>query len=91
MDYSPFLFAQTIVLLTGYFKLCRNRVIYGIETDVLRAPGGEGESPDASALEKDHVNKRLRNGEYTILQIIQRPDKDWEIIYGRIKGEVKHR
>ena len=82
-----FLFAQTIVLLIGYFKLYRNRVIYSIETDVLRMP--HGEHLDKNALEKEHINEKLKNGEYTILQIVERPDQDLEIIYGKIKRQVR--
>jgi len=81
-----FLFAQTIVLLIGYFKLYRHRVIYGIETDVLRMP--HGEHLDEHALEKEHINEKLKNGEYTILQIVERPDQDLEIIYGQIKRRI---
>ena len=79
-----------LVLLTAvaYFTIYRHRVVYAIETDVLRAP--HGTPMDRFALEKDHINKRLKKGEYTILQVIQRPDGDWEIIYGQIKSKVEH-
>ena len=82
-----FLFAQTVVLLIGYFKLYRHRVIYGIETDVLRMP--HGEHLDRHALEKEHINEKLKNGEYTILEIVERPDHDLEIIYGQLRKCVK--
>jgi len=89
MEWVPaiFLFAQTLVLLIGYFKLHRHRAIYGIETDVLRMP--HGEHLDGHALEKEHINEKLKNGEYTILQIVERPDQDLEIIYGQLKKCVK--
>ena len=78
-----FLGAQIIILVIGYFKLYRHRVIYGIDTDVLRMPHSGG------GLEKNHINDKLKNGAYTILQIVQRPDHDVEIIYGQLREHVK--
>ncbi|MFC2007693.1 hypothetical protein ACFLVB_03755, partial [Chloroflexota bacterium] len=78
------LIVQIIIAFVAYFTLYRHRVIYSIETDVLRMP--KGTESDIHALRKEHINKRLQEGKYTILQIVERnSDKDLEIIYGQIK------
>ena len=77
------LVVTAIIGLVTYLTAHRHRVIYGISTDVLRMP--HGDLSDRFALETKHINKKLKSGEYTILQIVERPDDEWEIIYGRIK------
>jgi hypothetical protein len=80
------LIVQIILVLVTYFTAYRHRVIYAIDTDVLRPP--RGNLADKSALDTGHINKKLKSGAYTILQIVERPDKEWEIIYGKIKKQV---
>ena len=72
-----------ITFLVTYFTAYRHRMIYAIDTDVLSAPYGN--DSDKYALNTSHINDKLKSGKYTILQIVQRPDKSWEIIYGQIK------
>lgn len=48
-----------------------------------------GEHLGRHALEKEHINEKLKNGEYTILGIVERPDHDLEIIYGQLRKRVK--
>ena len=77
------LVVTAIIGLVTYLTAYRHRVVYAIETDVLRMP--HGEALDRHAVNKENINNRLKSGEYTILQIVERPDKDLEIIYGLIK------
>ena len=78
------LVAQVIIAIVTYLKIYRHRSIYGIKTAVLRMP--HGTSSDVYALETEHIDKDLRGGKYTILQIVERyADKDLEIIMGQIK------
>ena len=90
------LVATIIIGLVTYLTAYRHRVIYAIDTDVIRMP--HGGLSDRSALETEHINKKLKSGEYTILQIVQRytrDDKgnnvieDLEIIYGQVKKPKK--
>jgi hypothetical protein len=78
--------ATVIIGLITYFTAYRHRVIYAIDTDVLRPPRGNSE--DWSALDTGIINEKLKSGAYTILQIVERPDHEWEIIYGQIKKQV---
>ncbi len=80
------LIVQIAVATVSYLTLHRHRVIYSIKTAVLRMPHGTPSDAYAAVLETDHIDKELRSGEYTILQIVERDaDKDLEIILGRIK------
>ena len=36
-------------------------------------------------INNDHFNEILNNGKYTILHIVERTDKDYEIVFGQIK------
>ena len=81
------LVATIIIALTTYLTAYRHRVIYAIDTDVLRTP--RGNIDDKNALDTNNINKKLRSGAYTILQIVERPDHEWEIIYGQIKEKVE--
>jgi hypothetical protein len=61
-------------------------VIYGIDTEVLRmSTGGRGDEHVSA----ENINKRLGTGEYTILQFVERGDKDFDIILGRLKEGKK--
>ena len=40
---------------------------------------------DVHALKIEHINKELISGKYTVLQLVERLDKDLEIILGQIK------
>jgi hypothetical protein len=75
----------TIALL-GYFKIYRHRVIYSIDTEVLRMPTGALGDKHIST---EGINKRLRTGEYTVLQVVERRDRELEIILGQIKESKK--
>ncbi len=77
------LVVQIVVALVSYFTLHRHRVVYGIKTAVLRMPSGT--VSDVSALKTEHINNELKSGKYTILQLAERFDKDFEIILGQIK------
>jgi hypothetical protein len=77
------LVATIIIGLVTYLTAYRHRVIYAIDTAVLRLP--RGNLADKYALDTSSINEKLKSGAYTILQIVERPDKDWEIIYGLIK------
>ena len=78
------LIAQIVFFIVTYFTAHRHRSIYNIRTAVLRMP--RGTKDDIHALQTDHIDKELRGGKYTILQIVERPaDKDLEIIMGQIK------
>jgi hypothetical protein len=45
-----------------------------------------GTLTDVYALRTEHIDKELKGGKYTILQIVERyADKDLEIILGQIK------
>ena len=80
------LIVQIAVAVISYFTLHRHRVIYGIKTAVLRMPHGTPSDAYAGVLQTDHIDKELRCGKYTILQIVERDaDKDLEIILGQIK------
>ncbi len=75
---------QIIIAVVSYFTLYRHRAIYAIKTAVLRMP--HGTSSDAYAFETEHIDEQLRDGKFTILQIVERDaDKDLEIILGQIK------
>jgi hypothetical protein len=74
---------QIAVAVVSYFTIYRHRAVYGIKTAVLRMPRG---THDDIYLRTDHINKELKGGKYTILQIVERyADKDLEIILGQIK------
>jgi len=75
----------TIALLS-YFRIYRHRVIYSIDTEVLRMPTGTEADRHFST---ESINERLRAGEYTVLQLVERRDKDLEIILGQIKESEK--
>ncbi len=78
------LVVQIIVAVVSYLTLHRHRAVYGIKTAVLRMPSGI--KNDIYALRTEHIDKQLRGGKYTILQIVERyADKDLEIIFGQIK------
>lgn len=78
------LVAQIIIAIVGYLTTYRHRSIYGIKTAVLRMP--HGTRLDIDALDTKHIDKELRDGKYTVLQIVQRDaDKDLEIIMGQIR------
>ena len=78
------LVVQIIVAVVSYLTLHRHRAVYGIKTAVLRMP--RGTKNDIYALRTEHIDKQLRGGKYTILQIVERyADKDLEIIFGQIK------
>ncbi len=77
------LIVQIAVAVVSYLTLHRHRVIYGIKTAVLRMPGGT--PMDVHALKIEHINKELISGKYTVLQLVERLDKDLEIILGQIK------
>jgi hypothetical protein len=80
------LIAQIIIAIVFYKTIYRHRVIYSIKTAVLRMPHGTGDN--INVLDTKHIDKELRDGKYTILQIVERDaDKDLEIILGRIKKE----
>jgi hypothetical protein len=80
------LIAQVIIALLSYFTIYRHRVIYGINTKVLRMPRG---TQNDTYITTEDINKSLGTGEYTVLQIVERPDKDLEIILGQIKRSKK--
>lgn len=80
------LIANLIIVGLGYFKIYRHRVVYGMDTEVLRMPTGVG---DDRYISTENINNRLRTGEYTVLQIVERPDKELEVILGQIKGSKK--
>ncbi|MFH1639294.1 MAG: hypothetical protein ABIB93_03155 [Chloroflexota bacterium] len=78
------LIAQIITAVVSYFTIYRHRAVYSIKTAVLRMP--HGTSLDRDALETSHIDKLLKEGKFTILQIVERnADKDLEIIMGQIK------
>ena len=80
------LIVQIGVAVISYLTLHRHRVVYAIKTAVLRMPQGTFSDTYTGVLETDHIDKELRSGKYTILQIVERhADKDYEIILGRIK------
>lgn len=64
------LIVQILVALVSYFTIYRHRVIYGIETVVLRMP--HGTRNDEFALRKEHIDERLSSGVFTILQVVER-------------------
>ena len=47
--------------------------------------GGRGDEHVSA----ENINKRLGTGEYTILQFVERGDKDFDIILGRLKEGKK--
>jgi len=75
--------AIAVGTLITYFKVHRHRAIYSIKTAVLRMP--RGTPTDIYALKTEHIDKELADGKYTILQVVERVDKDLEIILGQIK------
>jgi hypothetical protein len=77
------LLVQIIIAITSYFTIHRHRAVYGMKTAVLRMP--HGEALDVYSLNTEHIDKDLKEGKYTILQIVERPDKDLEVILGQIK------
>ena len=77
------LIVQIIVAVVSYLTLHRHRAIYGLSTAVLRMPKGSRE--DVDALKTEHIDSKLRGGKYTVLQIVERVDKDLEVILGQIK------
>jgi hypothetical protein len=80
------LLVQIAIAVVSYFTTYRHRVVYGIKTAVLRMPHGTPIDAYSPILQTDHIDKELRGGKYTILQIIERDaDKDLEIILGQIK------
>jgi len=80
------LIANLIIVGLGYFKIYRHRVIYGINTEVLRMPRG---NESDKSITTEHINERLETGEYTVLQIVERPDKELEVILGQLKRSKK--
>ncbi len=74
---------QVAIALVGYFTIHRHRSIYGIKTAVLRMP--HGTAGDEDALKMQQIDKELLGGKYTVLQIVERADKDLEIIMGQIR------
>ncbi|MBA7649784.1 hypothetical protein ES703_57582 [subsurface metagenome] len=78
------LVAQLIIAIVTYLTIHRHRSIFSIKTAVLRMP--QGTHDDIYALNTEHINTALRDGKYTVLQIVERyADKDLEIIMGQIK------
>lgn len=78
------LVVQIAVAVVSYFTIYRHRAVYSIKTAVLRMP--HGTATDVYALQTEHIDKELKGGKYTILQIVERDaDKDLEIILGQIK------
>jgi len=80
------LIANLIIVGLGYFKIYRHRVIYGINTEVLRMPRG---NESDKFITTEQINERLETGEYTVLQIVERPDKELEVILGQLKRRKK--
>ncbi len=74
---------QVLIALFSYLTIHRYRAVYDIKTAVLRLP--HGESFDKDALDTSHIDTILRTGKYTILQIVERPDKDLQVVMGRIR------
>lgn len=79
--------AILVSLVALYFSFkswSKSRVIYGLETEVIRQPTGKTED---SYTNNDHINKKLSSGNYTVLSVMTRnkSDNDWEILLGRLK------
>jgi len=79
------LIIQIIVALVSYLTVYRHRAIYGLKTAVLRMPHGTEIDGYVGLLNTDHIDRELIGGKYTVLQMVERVDKDLEIILGRIK------
>ena len=78
------LVVQMIIAIVSYLTLYRHRVIYKLETAVLRMP--KGMKDDIYSLNTENIDKKLKSGKYTVIQIVERDaDKDLEIILGQIK------
>jgi hypothetical protein len=77
------LLVQIVVALISYFTIHRHRAVYGMKTSVLRMP--HGDALDIHALNTEHIDKFLKDGKYTVLQIVERSDKDLEIILGQTR------
>ena len=80
------LVAQIVIAIVSYLTIYRHRVVYGIKTMVYRMP--HGTQLDKYAQNTEHIDTVLKEGKYTILQIIERDsDKDLEIVLGQIKKD----
>ena len=78
------LVVQLIIAIVSYLTIHRHRSIYSIKTAVLRMP--QGTRDDIIALDTKHIDKDLRDGKYTVLQVVERyVDKHLEIVMGQIK------
>jgi len=80
------LIVQIVIAIVSYLTIYRHRVVYGIKTMVYRMP--HGTQLDIYTQKTEHIDTVLKEGKYTILQIIERDsDKDLEIILGQIKRD----
>jgi len=74
------LVVQGVLALLTYQRVYRHRSVYGIKTAVLRMP--RGTKDDIHALDTSHIDAMLSDGRHTVLQVVERQDKDLEFIIG---------
>ena len=68
----------TVVSVMAWSK---SRVIYGVETIVLRRPtGGHDDLVD----EKRLINEKLSSGHFAILSVLERRDNDVDLLLGKL-------
>ena len=61
----------------------KNRVVYGIEREVLRQ--FDGTHDDLDIIKNKKLSKKMSSGNYVVLSFLERKaDKDWEVMLGRI-------
>jgi len=75
---------SVVSLIFSKLSWHKNRIVYSIETVVLRQPTG---SKDDIINPITHINEKLSSGKFMILGFSQRTksDNDREIFLGRIK------
>lgn len=83
IDFLPMV-VSIIALIISVKAWHKSRVIYGIETEVIRQPTG---TKNDMYKDTKHICEKLSSGKYTILGISQRTksDQDWEIFLGKIR------
>lgn len=76
-----------ISIIISVLSWRRSRVIYGVETDVVRQPTESRDDAGGNTV----LNKKLSSGKYTILSTLERTksDHDWELLLGKIKKDKK--
>lgn len=76
------LLASIVALLISCLAWHKSRVIYAVETAVIRQPtGGRDDLVDSTG----PLNEKLKSGKYTVLSLAERrADGDWSVLLGRI-------